>query len=141
MRSVKVIFSVLMQISDFSCVILFRLYILFIFCLQRNAGIQNDQLKLGRGDKYTRSGKPIYIKLSVTPDGAIISTLTVEQYESEKIGDKCGDESYYSQFNGKTEENYVTVDNISGATYTSDGYKSAIKNAFEAINLYEEGAE
>ena len=98
------------------------------------------------GNKWhPASGKPISIKLCVGADGAIISTLTLEQYESQGFGDKCADEEYYSQYNGKTEENYGTVPKINeglenSATYTSEGYKGAIKDAFDAIRLHKGGA-
>lgn len=86
------------------------------------------------GDYHT-SGEHIKIKVSLTEDGTIIYCETTYQSESEGIGSVCGDESFYSQFNGKTAETYGDIDAIAGATITTDGYKTAISKAFEAINI------
>lgn len=88
------------------------------------------------GDKWhPASGEYIYIKASATADGQIIECLTVSQKESENIGDACADEKFYSQFNGKTESDYGEIDAISGATITTNGYKTAISKIFEAIKV------
>lgn len=87
------------------------------------------------GDKWTASRKPIVISLSVTRDGEIICCQTTEQAESEGIGDACADISFYSQFNGKNSETYDDIDAISGATITTNGYKSAIRAALEAVEI------
>ncbi len=86
---------------------------------------------------YYPSGKPISIKVSATKDGKIISCLTTEQYESDGIGSACADQKFYSQFDGKTESNYSDIDAISGATITTNGYKTAISKVFIAINILE----
>ncbi len=100
----------------------------FIFSLEANGyGIL--------GDKWTASKKPIVISLSVTRDGEIISCQTTDQSESEGIGDACADVKFYSQFNGKTAETYNDIDAISGATITTDGYKSAVKAALDAVEI------
>ena len=87
------------------------------------------------GDKYSKSGEYIYIKVSISADGKIIDCLTVSQKESEGIGDKCAAPEFYSQFDGKTADNYKEIDTISGATKTTDGYLTAISRAFEAFNI------
>jgi len=88
------------------------------------------------GDKWhPASGEYIYIKLSATGDGTIISCVTVSQKESENIGDYCAKEIWYSQFNGKSENNYNDVDAISGATITTDGYKKGVGSIFTAIKI------
>lgn len=89
------------------------------------------------GDKYTASGKYIVIKVSVTADGKIIACETVSQEETDKIGSACAEESFYSQFNGKDETNYGDIDAISGATITTNGYKTGISRAFEAVKILE----
>lgn len=90
-------------------------------------------------EQYSGIGYYINIRVSVTPDGKIIDTLTLEQHESKGIGDACANEEFYSQFDGKTEENYADIDAISGATKTTDGYKGAILNAFKAVKIFEGG--
>ncbi|MBO4429674.1 MAG: FMN-binding protein [Clostridia bacterium] len=98
-------------------------------------GIMND-------DEYIHSsGEYIRIRVSMTPDGKIIDTLTVYQVESEGVGDACANESFYGQFDGKTEANYRDIDAISGATYTTNGYLKAIENAFFALKILKGGNE
>lgn len=93
------------------------------------------------GDKYYNpSGEYIYIKVSITPDGKIISCLTVSQNETDGIGSACADYDFYSSFNGKTEDNYKDVDAISGATYTTNGYKVAVGKAYETVKIMEGAA-
>ncbi len=92
------------------------------------------------GDTYhPASGEYIIIRVSMTGDGRIIDCLTVSEEETDGIGSACADESFYGQFDGKTEENYNDVDAISGATYTTDGYKKAIARAFESVKIFEGG--
>ncbi len=89
------------------------------------------------GDKYTASGEYIYIKASVTADGKIIACETVSQKETDKIGSACAEEGFYSQFNGKDETNYGDIDAISGATITTNGYKTGVSKVFEAVKILE----
>ncbi len=94
------------------------------------------------GDKwYNPSGEYIGIKVSATKNGKIIACETVTQAESDGIGSVCGDASFYTQFNGKTADNYKEIDAISGATITTNGYKTAIGKVFEAITILEGGVE
>lgn len=97
-------------------------------------GINGDQW-------YNPSGEYIYIRVSLTAEGKIIDCLTVSQSETANIGGACADESFYGQFDGKTEENYKEIDAISGATLTTNGYKTAILRAFEAVKIFEGGKE
>ena len=87
------------------------------------------------------SGEYILVRVSITPEGKIIDTLTVYQAESENFGAACAKEEFYGQFDGKTEENYREIDAISGATYTTNGYLKAIENAFKAVKILKGGAE
>lgn len=87
------------------------------------------------GNKWDRSDEYIYIKASATADGQIISVKTTSQKESAGVGDACADKKFYTQFNGKNESNYGEIDAISGATVTTNGYKSAISKIFEAIKI------
>ena len=85
------------------------------------------------------SGEYITIKVSMTKEGKIIDCLTVSQAETNGIGSVCADEKFYGQFVGKTESDYTEIDAISGATLTTNGYKNAIKYAFEAVKIIEGG--
>ena len=86
---------------------------------------------------YNPSGKQIEIKASATKDGKIIAVLTTAQYETDNIGSACANASFYSQFNGKTEADYSDIEAISGATITTNGYKTAIGKVFEAVKIME----
>ncbi|MBQ8331019.1 MAG: FMN-binding protein [Clostridia bacterium] len=92
------------------------------------------------GDEYhPASGEYIYIRVSMTAEGKIIDCLTVSQAETDGIGSACAEEKFYGQFDGKTEDTYNTIDAISGATITTNGYKKAILRAFESVKIFEEG--
>ncbi len=94
------------------------------------------------GDEYhPASGEYIIVRVSVTADGKIIDCLTISQQESAGIGDACAKEEFYGQFDGKTEANYKDIDAISGATMTTDGYKTAIGRVFAVVKILEGGAE
>ena len=93
------------------------------------------------GDKwYNPSGEYIYITVSISSSGEIINCKTVSQKETDGIGSACADKEFYSQFNGKTQETYKDIDAINGATITTNGYKTAILRAFEAVTLLKGGA-
>ena len=84
---------------------------------------------------YNPSGEYIYIKISVTSEGKIIDCFTVSQKETDGIGSACADEEFYTQFNGKDESNFREIDAISGATITTNAYKTAVSRAFEALKI------
>lgn len=96
---------------------------------------------VGGDDYHPASGEYILIRVSMTADGKIIDCFTVSQKETDGIGSVCADESFYSGFVGKTEDDYQSVDAISGATMTTDGYKKAIERAFAAVEIFEGGSE
>ena len=107
---------------------------------------------LGGSKWHPASGEYIYIKIAIDADGAIISTLTVSQAESEGFGDKCASSEYYDQFSGLTDSDIVITDKpvedhpddpgvIAGATLTTNGYQKALKVAFELFNLLKGGNE
>lgn len=103
----------------------------YVFELGANGfGINGDHY-------YNPSGKQIEIKASATKDGKIIAVLTTAQYETDNIGSACANASFYSQFNGKTEADYSDIEAISGATITTNGYKTAIGKVFEAVKIME----
>ena len=94
------------------------------------------------GDEYhPASGEYIMVRVSVTPDGRVIDCLTLSEEETDGIGSACADEAFYGQFDGKTADDYQSIDAISGATMTTDGYKKAISRAFECVTIFEGGAQ
>ena len=94
---------------------------------------------LGGNEWHPASGEYIMIKVSITPDGRIIDCITLSQGETKNLGDACASESFYSQFVGKTEGTYESIDAIGGATITTDGYKQAIMRAFSCVKIFEGG--
>ena len=90
------------------------------------------------GDWHT-SGEYINLKVAIDGEGKIISTLTTYQSESKNIGDIVASPDYYEQYNGKTETDYTDVAIVAGATYSTDGYRTAVKQAFEAFKLLKGG--
>ena len=94
----------------------------------------------GGDDYHPASGEYIVVRVSMTPAGKIIDTFTVYQNESKGIGDACADEKFYGQFDGKTEDDYKSIDAIGGATMTTEGYLKAIEHAFASVKILEGGA-
>lgn len=84
---------------------------------------------------------PMVIRVSLTPAGKIIDCLTVSHKESDGYGAKWGTEEYYGQFDGKTKDDYQTVDTVAGATISNNGYMKAIERCFEAVSILEGGAK
>ncbi len=96
---------------------------------------------VGGDDYHPASGEYIKLRVSLTKEGRIIDCLTLSQQETNGIGSACADEKFYGQFDGKTQDNYESIDAISGATMTTDGYKKAIWRAFESVKILEGGAQ
>ena len=107
------------------------------------------QAKFDWGD-----GTQIKIKLSIDAEGKIIDVLTVSHNESKGVGDACATDEYYEQYRGKGDDDVkvsskypdhdgtdlipsdsTDVGIIASSTYTTVGYQTAIKAAFEAFNL------
>ncbi len=95
----------------------------------------------GGNEWHPASGEYIMIRVSVTPDGRVIDCLTLSEEETDGIGSACADEAFYGQFDGKTADDYQSIDAISGATMTTDGYKKAISRAFDCVKIFEGGAQ
>ena len=104
----------------------------------------------GYGFDATYYGSPMQIQLSISADGKIIDVVTLVQTETAGYGDKCQNDEYYKSWIGVTSEQVVISDStadtsvpgvISGSTYTTKGYQTAIKAAFTAFEIYtaEEG--
>lgn len=90
------------------------------------------------GDEwYQPSGEYIEIMISATADGTIIDCKTTYQAETDGIGSACADAEFYAQFIGRDEATYKDIDAISGATITTNGYKTAVGKIFEVIKMLE----
>ncbi len=89
------------------------------------------------GDKYTSSGEYIYIKVALTDKGEIINCQTVKQSETDGVGSICADKAFSSQYIGKDENTYKDIDTVAGVTITTQGYRSGIGKAIEAVKIME----
>lgn len=89
------------------------------------------------GDKYTSSGEYIYIKVALTDKGEIINCVTVKQSETDGVGSICADKEFSAQYIGKDENSYKDVDTVAGVTLTTQGYRSGIGKAIEAVKIME----
>lgn len=87
------------------------------------------------------SGEYIHIRVCISADGKIIDIITTKHAETATIGgaNVCDNPEYYGQYISKTEENYAEVDGIAGATNSSDGYRQAVKVAFESYKILKGG--
>lgn len=78
----------------------------------------------------------LVIVCGISMDGVIINTATVSSDETPGIGKETEKEDYTNLYVGK-DENLGDIDGylISGATYTTEAYYGAIKDAFAAFKL------
>lgn len=99
----------------------------------------------GSGFSAAYHGETMKIKVSISADGKIIDVITLSQAETKGYGDKCQTEEYYESWIGITSDKVVVSTStqgstdpgvISGSTYTTAGYQTAIKAAFTAFNIY-----
>ena len=103
------------------------------------------------GPSYAHtSGTYIKINLVIDPNGVIESVATVSHDESKGIGDKCATEEYEAEYEGLTNDQITVIGEsesgtstapgvIAGATYTTQGYQKAIKEAFKAYETLKGG--
>lgn len=85
-------------------------------------------------------GGDINLICGIKSDGTIESTQTLNHSETSGIGSRVvdNDSGYRQNYVGKTQEDYDSVDAVSGATISSKAYKKAIAAAFEAYNTVKE---
>ena len=88
-------------------------------------------------DGYAKDGIDILVGLD--KDGKVQGISVVALGETPGLGTKVNDKSYLEKFNGmNSSEDIDGVDGISAATYSSNGIKSAIK---EAVTQFEKNKE
>lgn len=83
-------------------------------------------------------GGPISMMVGLDAGGAISGIKVLENSETQGIGSKVMDESYTSQYTGKSSAD--EVDAIGGATISSTGLKNGIRTAMEAAAALGKGA-
>ena len=96
----------------------------------------------GINGEWHASGKYITVRISLTADGTIIATETVEEAETPDVGGATlKDPDFVGQFVGKDQEGAANVDTVANVTLTTEGYKKAVQTAFEALALLTGGNE
>lgn len=86
-------------------------------------------------------GGKIRIEISIAPDGKIVYVKTLSHSESADYGAALLDDpSFYDKFVGVEKDTVGSIENVSGVTVTSGGFKEAVNNAFAAFEaLVSEG--
>lgn len=84
---------------------------------------------------YSPTKSPIEIKLAIDSTGKVISVMTLSHKESTGVGDVCGTPDYYNRFVGVDADTVGGVDTVGGATVTTTAYRTAVKNAINAVNI------
>ena len=88
---------------------------------------------------HTGSNTPIKLMVSVTAEGKILDCLTLSHDETKGYGDKCATEEYYESLRGSSKEEVTDRGAIAGATHTAEGYTAALKEIFDAFEIYNGG--
>ena len=85
-------------------------------------------------------GGEIRLICGIKSDGSIEAVKTLKHSETSGIGSKVVDNNsdYRENYYEKTEDNYESVDAVTGATISSKAYKKAIGTAFEAYDTVKE---
>ncbi len=72
--------------------------------------------------------------IGIDMDGKITDTKVLSHSETAGLGSKITTDAFKSQFPGK-DASLEGVDNISGATFSSNYYRAAIADAYTAYGL------
>ncbi|MBR1481341.1 MAG: FMN-binding protein [Ruminococcus sp.] len=73
-------------------------------------------------------------------DGKIVKIKTLSHSETSGIGTKVVASDYGDSYCGTSEEDYESVDTVTGATISSKAYRKALAAAFEAVDRLEKEA-
>ncbi len=87
-------------------------------------------------DGYSKGG--IHVLIGVNEDLTVAGIYYISCSETPGLGTKTTDKDFLEKFTGTNKETLSEVDNITGASYSSKGIKSAITLAIET---YEENKE
>ena len=109
-----------------------------------SCGASNSQTASSAAGKVTGTGSAKGIEgdvvVEVTADAdTIYSIVVTEQNETQGIGSKTAKSDYTDKFLGQSLDT-LSVDSITGATYSSKAVKTAVENALSAFEaLQKEG--
>lgn len=82
---------------------------------------------------YNKDG--VHVLVGIDKDGAVAGVYFLSCGETPGLGTKADDKDYLSKYNGISNETDVEfVDNVTGASYTSKGLKSAVMLAVKTYN-------
>lgn len=96
----------------------------------------------GINGEWHTSGEYLVVRIAISADGTILATETVYHSETQNVGGAALENpDFVAQFVGKDKDGAASVDTISGATLTTEGYKKAIQTAFEALAFLTGGNE
>ena len=101
-------------------------YVTRVYAADNGAGYVFMVTGNGYGGKGTMK-----LVVSLSPEGAVLKTVTQSHSETAGMGSKTADESYRSQWEGVTAETIDTVDAVSGATISSTHYLNSMRSVFE----------
>lgn len=88
-------------------------------------------------DGYEKGG--LHILVGINPQGEVEGISFVEITETKGVGTKVEDKDWLSGFKGALNKSDVeAVDNITGASFSSKGVKSAIKTALSTYSEHKE---
>ncbi|MBD5118099.1 MAG: FMN-binding protein [Clostridiales bacterium] len=100
-----------------------------VFKATNGAGYTFSITTQGYGGKNT-----LKMTVGIDMDGKITETKVLSHSETAGLGSKITGDAFRSQFPGK-DANLDGVDNISGATFSSNYYRAAIADAYTAYGM------
>ena len=100
-----------------------------VFQAKNGAGYVFSLTTTGYGGKNT-----LKMTIGIDMDGKITDTKVLSHSETAGLGSKITSDDFRSQFPGK-DASLEGVDNISGATFSSNYYRAAIADAYTAYGM------
>ncbi len=79
----------------------------------------------------------LYVMVGIHRDGTVSAVRVVKHSETENVGTRAMSEEYLSAYEGKRDTEDITA--MSGATYTSEGIKTAVDKALLLFDEIKEG--
>ena len=106
-------------------------------CYRDNAG--GGYVFLVKSPGYGGKSNPITMLVGIKPDGKIAGIkITDVSGETAGIGDKVKKNDFTKNFTDIDHTEVESVPNVSGATYSSTGVKSGVRDAFTAFTAVTE---
>lgn len=100
-----------------------------VYQATNGAGFTFSITAQGYGGKNT-----LKMAVGIDMDGKITGTKVLDHKETAGLGSKITTDAFQGQFPGK-DRNLDGVDNISGATFSSNYFRAAIADAYTAFDL------